>query len=522
MNNGPVAVILTAGKGTRMGAYCETLNKALLPINGKAVISHIINKFPLNTKYVIGLGHFANQVRHYLEVAHPQTELRFVEIDNYDREGSGPGYSLMQCKDFLQQPFYFVSCDTLWENQLDWQDNNNWLGVSSRIPLKESGNYLNLKIRDRKVVELRDKEKIEDRTYSAFVGLCHISDFNIFWDSLKESTIRAGEHQISNGLQTLVDHGLMYAKEIEWTDVGDQEKYKKTVSRYENYDFSKLNESLYFSNNRVIKRFANQTITHKRVLKAKLNPDVFPEIIYHQDEFYAYNFQPGKTLYQHNNLHIFSKLLQWLKLNLWKKMDVSSDVFNKACISFYKDKTLERLRLYNEKYDKAKNIPIINDEQIPSAEDLLAKVSWENLTDGIPVFFHGDLQFDNILYLEEQDTFKLLDWRQDFAGHVDFGDVYYDLAKLYGGIILNYDLIKINLLQYEEKGGDILFDFAQRYQTQNYLKIFNDFILQNGYSLATIKLLVGLIYLNMSPLHHYPFDKMLHALSRKMLSGELQ
>lgn len=522
MNNKRVAVILTAGRGTRMDEYCETLNKALLPINGKAVISHIIEKFPSNTEFVVGLGHFADQVRHYLSIAHPHTEFKFVEIDNYEGEGSGPGYSLMQCRDFLQQAFYFVSCDTLWENQIDWEDNSNWLGASSRFSLKASGNYLNLKIQDRKVVELRDKEKIENKIYSAFVGLCHIYDFKIFWESLEKSTIKAGEHQISNGLQALVDRGLIYAKEIEWTDVGDKEKYKKVVSRYENYDFSKLNESLYFSNNRVIKRFANQTITDKRVLKAKLNPDVFPDIIYHQGEFYAYDFQPGETLYQHNNTHIFSKLLQWLKSNLWKNMDVSSEIFKKACKSFYKDKTLERLRMYNEKYDNAKNILIINGENIPSAEDLLTDVSWENLTGGIPVFFHGDLQFDNILYIEEQDTFKLLDWRQDFAGHVEFGDIYYDLAKLYGGIILNYDLIKMNFLQYEEYGDCILFDFAQRYQTQNYLQILNDFILQNGYSLANIKLLVGLIYLNMAPLHHYPFDKMLHALSRKILSNELQ
>ena len=38
--------ILTAGKGTRMGSYASYLNKAILPIKEKAVISHIIEKFP--------------------------------------------------------------------------------------------------------------------------------------------------------------------------------------------------------------------------------------------------------------------------------------------------------------------------------------------------------------------------------------------------------------------------------------------------------------------------------------------
>jgi len=36
-----------------------------------------------------------------------------------------------------------------------------------------------------------------------------------------------------------------------------------------------------------------------------------------------------------------------------------------------------------------------------------------------------------------------------------------------------------------------------------------------------VKILVALIYLNMSPLHHYPFDKMLYSLGRDLLYTEL-
>jgi hypothetical protein len=32
-----------------------------------------------------------------------------------------------------------------------------------------------------------------------------------------------------------------------------------------------------------------------------------------------------------------------------------------------------------------------------------------------------------------------------------------------------------------------------------------------------VEKLVGVIYLNMAPLHHYPFDKMLFALGTKVL-----
>ena len=53
--------------------------------------------------------------------------------------------------------------------------------------------------------------------------------------------------------------------------------------------------------------------------------------------------------------------------------------------------------------------------------------------------FHGDLQFDNIIY--SKNKFKLIDWRDSFDGR-NKGDIYYDFAKLLGGIDLNYKFIK--------------------------------------------------------------------------------
>ena len=68
--------ILTAGKGTRMGAYSKIINKSLLPIKNKAMISHIIELFPINYEFVIGLGHLGHQVKNYLRAAHPKTKQR--------------------------------------------------------------------------------------------------------------------------------------------------------------------------------------------------------------------------------------------------------------------------------------------------------------------------------------------------------------------------------------------------------------------------------------------------------------
>ena len=50
-NNKLTVCILTAGKGSRVGKISEYLNKSLLPINKKAAISWIIEKFPKDTEF---------------------------------------------------------------------------------------------------------------------------------------------------------------------------------------------------------------------------------------------------------------------------------------------------------------------------------------------------------------------------------------------------------------------------------------------------------------------------------------
>ncbi|MBT6842761.1 MAG: NTP transferase domain-containing protein, partial [Candidatus Melainabacteria bacterium] len=124
-----VVCILTSGRGTRMGEFCEIANKAILPIDNKGVISHIINQFPLDTKFIISLGFKADQVRNYLDIAHSDSDIEYVTVDKFEGEGTGPGYSLSCCKEHLNRPFYFVSCDTLWTNDIPLDIEENWFGT---------------------------------------------------------------------------------------------------------------------------------------------------------------------------------------------------------------------------------------------------------------------------------------------------------------------------------------------------------------------------------------------------------
>lgn len=506
-----------------MGSYATQLNKALMPLENRAIITHIIERFPVETEFVIGLGHRGDQVRQYLGIAHSDRRFIFVEIDNYEGPGSGPGYSLLCCRPHLERPFYFVSCDTLWEGALPTLNTQNWLGVAP-VAAAETARYCTLRVDWPRITDLRDKELVDDPAYEAFVGLCFIYDHAIFWQAFADTVTVEGERQVSNGLRALIAQTAVRAETIAWTDVGDFDRYRRAVLLVSDFDFSKSDEFFFAVGSKVIKYFVDPTITDRRVKKAALNRGAFPTITDHAGGFYAYTFQPGETLYERNSPATFHSLLEWLETEVWQKVDVDPAVMKQACRSFYRDKTLARLAEYERKYPVPAQPTIVNGTALPPLADLLERLPWSLLEDGLPRFMHGDLQFDNILHDPVTNRFTLLDWRQDFAGNIAFGDIYYDLAKLRGGIILNYDYIKQNLLRYDEAPGAELraeFDFAQRFRTGQYLKILDDYVVARGLSVEKVRLLVAVIYLNMAPLHHFPFDKMLHALGHDMLAAEL-
>lgn len=315
MKSCPVC-ILTAGKGSRMMGLTQFLNKALLPINNQAIISKIIEKFPDNTEFVIGLGYMGQQVRNYLEIAHPNIAFSFVEIDNYEGAGSGPGHSLLCCSEKLMRPFYLVTCDTLWSSDIDLTLQTDWFGVA-KVPSDISHTYCNFEIQpDGRIVAIHDKTRVSGNQFRAFSGLAFVYNYSLFWEGLKSTTLIAGEHQLSNGIHKLVQNKKAYIQEIDWQDVGNSSQYQAVIKSDDKFDFGKENEAFYIYNNNVIKYFADHSISKNRVQRAALKSTVFPSIQTCKGGFYSYKYVNGKTLYELCTPTIFSKLLRWLDSNL--------------------------------------------------------------------------------------------------------------------------------------------------------------------------------------------------------------
>ncbi len=511
--------ILAAGSGERMLPLTKNINKALLPIDGKAVISHIIEKHSDANEIVIAVNYEKEKIKEYLDCSYSERNITYVDVPKIKGHGSGPGYSLICCREHLNKPFVLSTVDTLYEGRCP-NPSQNWMGISKT---NNPSSFCTVHINNSENVITSIIDKKDTGTKNAFIGIAGINDYKLFFDNLiNDATLINGEIQVSNGFKGLIKKKLK-AKKFKWFDTGSLEDYiiaEKNFSKgSESFDFSKKDEYIYFVNNNVIKYFADPKIIANRVNRAKKLKNLVPIIKFDSTNFYSYSIINGDVLYEKENRFLVSDLLKWLQVELWKKKPltlIQRKKFFKACHDFYYKKTIKRIKDYYLRFNIADQESFINNTKIPKVEKILDLIDFDWLSEGVATNFHGDLQFDNILLTNEK-KFKLLDWRQDFSGLIEYGDMYYDLAKLNGGLYISYKKIKQNKFYFKLKNNRITLGMEENKFLEGAKKIFNEFVVENNLDLKKIEILTGIIFLNMSPMHNAPFSHYVYYLGKKQL-----
>ena len=216
---------------------------------------------------------------------------------------------------------------------------------------------------------------------------------------------------------------------------------------------------------------------------------------------------------------MFDKLLQWLDTNLWIADDASIEV---ATLEFYKIKTLSRIDKFIEKYPQLPNIKYVDGILINDYTYYLNKIDWHNLSkNSMSVFLHGDLQFDNII-INDATEFTIIDWRQEFATLPVYGDIYYDLAKLSGGFIINYANIKNHNFGIETDDETVTLSIPNVDHYDVYQNTLKSYIINRGLDYNKVQQLIPIIFWNMAPLHTAPFDIFLWYLGLKLFAEHYQ
>ena len=161
----PAVLILAAGLGTRLKNHTKFKNKALIPINNKAIISYIIEKFPKNHEFIIAVGYKKESLIEYCKIVHSDRTIKFVEVDGWENSKIGPGHSTIKCKEYLQRPFYITTADCIIDGQMPHLD-GNWLGI---YPTSYPEKYSTINIDENKDV-IAFVNKSESGFDNAFIG----------------------------------------------------------------------------------------------------------------------------------------------------------------------------------------------------------------------------------------------------------------------------------------------------------------------------------------------------------------
>ena len=425
-------LIPTAGLGSRTENLSKNINKALISIAHKPIISYIIEKFPKNAEFVIPLGYKGDTVKSFLNLAYPDRKFIFVDIDIYEGEGSGLGYTMMKCQEHLQEPFIFNSNDTMVLEDII-EPSFNWMGYAHT---ENNNQYRSVRLDNDNVVEICAKGALGDT--KAYIGLAGIFDYKVFWSSMNKG-IKSGSIEIgeSFGLRNLIGKPIKAIKHT-WFDTGNLEEIQKTRDFFQNNIESnidanileKQDEAIWFVDNTVIKFSIDEEFILNRVKRSKNLHGYIPELLDSTNSMYSYKKVEGEVFSRHPTVPKFKKFLEGME-SFWESKELSDNdkaLFEDNCMIFYKDKTYDRVKQYLSSFEQIDIEEEINGRKIPKVFDMLDNIDWDTLSKGTPVRFHGDLHFENILLKTNSDSiselsFTLLDWRQDFGGNMDYGDL---------------------------------------------------------------------------------------------------
>lgn len=507
-----------AGVGSRARAETgEYINKALVAVNHKPVISFIVDKFPADIEIVVALGHKGESIRDFLLLSYPERRFTFVDVDPYEGEGSGKGRTLLSCEEHLQCPFIFIANDTIIEGKIPGCD-HDWVGAYES---KDVTQYRTLLIKDGFLIDIMGNRS-QDTIYTGVAG---IKSYDLFWDYLNRGSNRGSiEEGECYGINSLLADKMIKVHYLDWHDVGNEEAIARTRKVFYDENSPKIldkdGEFIWFSNGKVIKYSSDTNFITNRVKRGLLLGDYVPSVLDSTDHMYVYNIEPGDRMSTNASPTEMISLLNWLS-SFWKKEELNKEEesnFHGVCMQFYRDKTYQRVEDYFSRFGETDSESIINGSMVAKTIDMLDALDWEWLSKGVATRFHGDLHLENILADRRGSVpyFKLLDWRQDFGGLLKYGDIYYDFAKLRHGLIVSDELMSEGHYSVKRDQGAVI-DLLRRHIFIEMESMLQSYIESHGYDYEKVRVLTAIVYLNMSALHENPYAHFLYCLGRYLL-----
>ena len=522
-------LILSAGKiDTKLEKIFGKIPSGLIPLNGKPVIFRIIDKLLDEgiKKISITVGYKKEILEKIVsEQYENQCEMEFITTE-FEKP---PGNSIKTAMNFcVEEKLLIVLGDTLIENNLSELMNKEKNFVITSQKFGDTKNWCIITKKDKKVNEVFDKKEFDkNKEHHALVGCYFFNDLNMLKKILSEFN-NDEKLEISTIIKKVKDVEVITTELAQkWHDVGHLENYFSTKqfilkTRYFNsLQFDDSGESIVKTSKDNLK-LINEINWYKKIPRDILelvpkildsdvsnNPFIKLEYVKHPtlSELWLYSDFP--TTFWKNIIQDLLEIIQRFKEH---KEDVSEQEYH----LIYFQKTVDRInelietnKIFKEIFDndfisingkKLKNWSLIRDKIEKKIETIYNKDD--------NCLIHGDLYFSNILYDSETSKYKIIDPRGKWGNGIS-GDIKYDIAKIRHSIVGGFDTITNGLytVTYEKTDGVEI----NMFEPKNYEIICEDLDtnIKKYWNLDEIKMIEGLLFISMLPLHEDNFERQL-------------
>lgn len=379
------------------------------------------------------------------------------------------------------------------------------------------------------ISQIIDKPKIFTSTKGMmFTGVFKFSNGSYLKKCLKESIEKPCKN-ISSFYSAILKYNLKYSmkplKTENWHDIGHLDKYYNFKLEVEAREFNHISID---KNKGILRKTSDEK--DKFIGEIQWYLKLPSDVEYCRPRIFSYSTSYANPFIEmeYYSYHTVHELFLYgsLRYDQWKSIfekiafvmrdlsryTVKGDLIKSSLKEMYLEKTLSRLKKINEipELHLLMNEPItINGIRYWSLNKICTMLKCEipqKLCEAQELhIIHGDLCFTNILVDDNYSFVKLIDPRGKFGSYDIYGDIRYDLAKLFHSVDGKYDLIIKNKMntQYDEINNSIILAFKDnKIECDLYAllqEVFSDLIKDQ---IKNIEFIESLLFLSMIPLHN--------------------
>ena len=530
-----IAMIPAAGRGSRMMSLTEDNPKAMLPLHNKPLIAWHLDKL-IEEKIkdaIIIVGYKKEKLIEYVNKFYSD-KINITYVEQKSLKGLahaiGQGINTLSNEQLDTNSLLIILGDTIIIDPLNDIINKDfsWIGY------KEVNDYKRwclMETENNNISGFIDKPDYDPITRKAVIGIYYFSNIRDIKNSINKiiemnKTIK-GEFQLSSAMEIYMENHSLEAIEFSnWYDCGEVETFnntRKNITRH--FNNIKLEDNVIIksspSNNKKIIQEIDWYVSLPNRLKVYLpqlidfnKNDGSSEPAFYELEYI--NFTPMQELFLYNlpDIPTWEKLFEnvFHMIDKFKQYSVDANFDYDAHEDVYITKTnnrIEELKSQNPLWEKimSQNFITINGKaykNMPLIIDEIFDIVRENiLTDcrGNWQIIHGDLFFGNMLYDINSNTLKVIDPRGNFGKDGIYGDIRYDIAKLYHSIYGKYDFIVNDLYSLQYNNHDFNYIIYDSKRHEDIIKMFDKYIENNGFYKNDIFAITSLLFMSMIPLH---------------------